>query len=152
MSRIIATGVLAGAALLCWSCAPQPPREAVASTYKLRRLPPEPKEMIAALFAISQTPLAADPSCAGVGTEPDDVTIGQYLSGFLAELADAEARNAVTASAGQDKLDSGEAVWVCRVMIRHARGEDVWSWGVEYSVRAASGEVIPGSIRCVGAG
>jgi hypothetical protein len=30
-------------------------------------------------------------------------------------------------------------------MIRHAQAEDVWSWGVEFTVRKSDGAVVPDS-------
>jgi hypothetical protein len=38
------------------------------------------------------------------------------------------------------------------VMLRHAQGEDVWRWGVQFSVRSQDGMVLPDSFRCLGAG
>ncbi|MEZ5579342.1 MAG: hypothetical protein R3F40_07980 [Candidatus Competibacteraceae bacterium] len=90
--------------------------------------------MLAALFALSQVPLSVSPTCAGVGTERGDATLGQYLSGFLAELSNPEASNAITTSAVEEQSESGIMIWICSVMIRHARGEDIWSWGIEFSV------------------
>ncbi len=110
-------------------------------------LPPTAKDVIDALLASSQVPLSVDPSCAGAGTEPGDRTIGRYLAGFLAELSDPEARNAIETS-----VEERGAVWVCRLFVRHAQGEDVWRWGVEFSVRKSDGLVQPESFRCLGAG
>lgn len=149
--RVLAAGLAIVAALAAGGCQPAR-REAAETAYRLRRLPPQPKEIVAGMFAISQTPLTVSPLCAGVGTEADDTTIGHYLSGFLAELSDPEAKNAVKTSAEEGKSETGEAVWVCRVMIQHAQGEDIWNWGVEYSVRAADGVVLPGTVRCLGGG
>lgn len=152
MSGPSARRLLLAICLLAPSCASPPPQAPAASSYRMRRLPPSAKEMLAALFAMSQVPLSVSETCAGVGTEPDDTTIGQYLSGFLAELSDTEARNTLVASASQDKSASGETIWVCRVMIRHAKDEDIWSWGVEFSARASDGTVLADSFRCLGAG
>jgi hypothetical protein len=115
-------------------------------------LPPEPKEIVSALLAMSQVPLSVSETCAGVGADPADTTIGQFVGAFLAELDDPQASNRVTTSASEETLASGVKVWVCRVLIRHAKGEDVWSWGVEFSVRAADGVVLTNSLRCLGAG
>ena len=154
MTRAAARWLLL-AALLLPACAPPPPRTspvAEAAPYRLPRLPPEPKAMLGALFALSQVPLSVSPTCAGVGTERDDASIGQYLSGFLAELSNPEENNAITTSAVEDQSESGIAIWVCRVMIRHASGEDIWSWGIEFSVRASDRVVLADSVRCLGAG
>ena len=150
-----ATRWLLLAALLLSACSPPPPRTSPAveaAPYRLRRLPPEPKEMLAALLALSQVPLSVSPTCTGIGTELDDATLGQYLSGFLAELSNPKASNAITTSAVEEQSESGITIWVCRVMIRHARGEDIWSWGIEFSVRASDRVVLADSVRCLGAG
>jgi hypothetical protein len=94
------------------------------------------------------TPLM-DSSCASAGTEPSDRTVARYLAGFLAEINSQDARNAVTTSVDK-RSESGEPVYICRLMIRHAQGEDVWSWGLEFSARQSDGLVR--SYRCIGAG
>jgi hypothetical protein len=120
--------------------------------FKVQHLPPTPKDAIDALLASSQVPLSVDATCQGVGTEQSDQTIGRYLSGFLAELSDPQASNALETSIESQKLPSGEPVWVCKVMVRHALGEDVWRWGVEFSVQQKDGLVRSDSFRCLGGG
>lgn len=129
------------------SSACRPTGERTAPVVKVQHLPPTPKDVIDALLASSQVPLSVDPSCQSVGTEPADKTIGRYLSGFLVELANPEAKNAI-----ETTIEARGAVWVCRVMIRHALGEEVWRWGVQFSVRQQDGQVMPDSFRCLGAG
>jgi hypothetical protein len=104
--------------------------------------------VIEAVLAHASLPLSSDASCQGAGTQPEDATLGQYLSGFLTELSNPDARNAITTSVEP----RSDGVWVCRLMIRHAQGEDVWSWGVEFSVRQSDSTVVPSSFRCLGAG
>jgi hypothetical protein len=48
--------------------------------------------------------------------------------------------------------ENGTPVHVCRFFIRHAQGEDVWSWGLQFSARQSDGVFVPGSIRCLGGG
>lgn len=154
MIRIAAVLALSAVATTLLSCSGPTKPEAAAPTaaYRLRRLPPEPKEIVSALLAFSQTPLTVSDTCAGVGSDPSDTTIGQFIASFLAELNDTEARNLITTSSKEEALPSGAKVWVCRVMIRHAKGDDVWSWGVEFSVGAQDRVVLPESLRCLGAG
>ena len=102
------------------------------------------------VLEISQTPLS-DSSCVGFGTEPTDRTIGGYLAGYLAELSSQDARNAVTTSI-EPRTESGQAVYRCRLMIRHSQGEDVWSWGVQFAARQSDGMVLVNSLKCLGAG
>lgn len=126
--------------------------EPVGATVKVAHLPPTSKDIIAALVDSASVPLSVDPSCGGAGTELEDKTLGRYFSGFLAELNDAEATNAIETSTEEVVLPDGEKVWECRVMIRHAKGEDIWRWGVQYLVRQSDGGVVPDSYRCLGSG
>jgi len=87
----------------------------------------------------------------GVRTEPSDRTIGRYLAGYVAELSSQEARNAVTTSI-EPRTENGDAIYVCRLMIRHAQGEDVWSWGVQFRARQSDRVVSVHSVKCLGAG
>lgn len=128
------------------SCRPSDPARVI----KLQHLPPTAKDVIDAAMASSQTPMS-DSSCKGFGTEPTDKTIGRYLAGYLAELSSQDARNAVTTSIEPGK-DGDQSVYICRVMIRHAQGEDIWSWGIQFTVRQSDGTVLPQSFQCVGAG
>lgn len=120
------------------------------STVRVAHLPPTPKDVIEAVLASAQVPLS-DPSCKGFGTEPTDATIGRYLAGYLAELSNREARNAITTSV-EPGTEGGRPVYRSRFMVRHADGNDIWSWGVEFAVEQTSGLVVPGSFRCLGAG
>ncbi len=117
---------------------------------KLQHLPPTAKDVIDAVLESARTPLA-DSSCVGYGTEPTDRTVGRYLAGYLAGLSSQDARNAVTTSI-ESRTENGHAVYVCRLMIRHAQGEDVWSWGVQFTAQQSDGVVLVNSWRCVGAG
>ncbi len=141
------------AAVLLTACgtahapAPGPPHG-----FQVQHLPPTAKDAIDVLLASSQVPLSVDPSCQGVGTEQSDQTIGRYLSGFLAELSDPQASNAIETTIEAQQLPSGEPAWVCKVMLRHAMGEDIWRWGVEFAVQQKDGTVRPDSFRCLGGG
>jgi hypothetical protein len=106
--------------------------------------------VIEVVLQVSQAPLS-DSSCAGYGTERTDKTIGRYLAGYLAELSSQDARNAVTTSI-EPRTESGQAVYRCRLMIRHAQGEDVWSWGIEFTAQQSDGMVSVNSLKCLGAG
>jgi hypothetical protein len=139
---------LAGLVLLLAGCRQSPPPAATAiAAFKVRHVPPRPKDVLEALLASSQVPLSAHATCQGVGADPDDKTIGAYLSGFLAELSNQDERNAIQTSIEA----AGENGWVCRVMLRHAKGEDIWGWGVEFTI-GKDGLVNTGSFRCLGAG
>ncbi|MEO8126557.1 MAG: hypothetical protein ABJF23_04875 [Bryobacteraceae bacterium] len=120
------------------------------ATVKVAHLPPTSKDVIEAALASSQAPLS-DSTCNGFGTETTDKTIGRYLAGYLAELAAPDGGNSLITSVTPG-TEAGQAVYVCRLMVRHAKGEDVWSWGVQFSARQDDGSVLPNSIKCLGAG
>lgn len=128
--------------LLLQACGGQAPRTA---DFKLEKVPPTPKDVIAAVLAHSHLPLS-DSTCKSAGTELTDATIGRYLAGFLSELSSQEARNAITTAVVQR-----DGSYVCRMMIRHAQGEDIWSWGVEFTA-GADGLVRSSTFKCLGAG
>jgi hypothetical protein len=117
---------------------------------RVPHLPPTAKDVIDAAMAMSQLPLT-DASCKGFGTETTDRTVGRYLAGYLAELSSSEAQNAITTSVAPANENS-QAVYVCRLMIRHSLKEDVWSWGLQFAVRQSDGVLAAGSVRCIGAG
>ena len=117
---------------------------------KVSHLPPTAKDVLEVILSESQSQLTGA-SCQAVGTEATDRTVGQYLAGFLAELSDQKDANAVTTSVERG-IDNLEPVFLCRAMIRHAKGEDVWSWGVQFLVRQRDGEIVGNSLRCIGAG
>ena len=138
-------GVAAIACALLWSCGRAPEQLPV----KVAHLPPTAKDVVEAALASASVALQ-DESCKTAGTEAGDRTIGRYLSGFLAEQSNPNAKNSITTSV-QPQNAGGEDVYICRLMIRHADGEDVWSWGLEFAVKK-DGTVVRTSYRCVGAG
>ena len=121
-----------------------------AAPVKVAHLPPTSKDVIEAVMANSQAPLS-DSTCTGFGTELSDKTIGRYLAGYLAELSAPDGGNSLTTAVASG-TEAGRPVYICRLMVRHAKGEDVWSWGVQFAARQDDGSLVPGSIRCLGAG
>jgi hypothetical protein len=119
-----------------------------------RPLPDAParKAILEALLANMDVKLAVHPSCMGVGTEADDQTIGDYLSGFVAEFERGESRNWIEATAQSAASASGEPVWRADVMLHHAAGDDEWGWGVRFDLRKADGRAVRESFQCLGAG
>jgi hypothetical protein len=159
LTRLIAGLALVGAL----ACAPQPqqagsndqanaegrstgPAEQQASTAPTR------KAILEALLANLEVPLSVHPSCMGVGTEADDQTIGDYVSGFLAEFERGESRNWIDTTVDSAASVSGEPVWRADVMLHHAAGDDEWGWGVRFDFRKADGRIVRESFQCVGAG
>jgi len=114
--------------------------------------PPSPKDVIDAAIASGSVPLTVSPSCANVGTEPSDATIGRYLAGFLAELSARDKKNWVETKVEPGRSAGGEAVSVCTLTLRHEDGDDRWGWGVQFQVRTSDGLVLKDSFTCSGAG
>jgi hypothetical protein len=114
--------------------------------------PPLPKDIIDAAIASGQVELSVSPSCRNVGTESSDHTIGRYLAGFLAELSKPRGGNSIETGVEPGKSPDGEAIWSCRMLIRHVDGDDRWGWGVRFDVRQSDGLVTPGSFTCIGGG
>lgn len=109
--------------------------------------PPASKEILRLLLSLRDVPLRSDPSCATAGTNTSDVDIGDYVSGWLAELKQGPGSNWIEASAKAEQRG-----WRCIVMFRHVDGEDRWGWGVSFLVRESDRKPVPGSLRCLGAG
>jgi hypothetical protein len=148
--------VLAGLAGL--SCAAPPAyapaaeNQKPASLVRVANRPPLGKDVIDAVLASAAVPLTVSPSCDKAGTEPADATIGRYLAGFMAEMSSASAGNAIQTSVEPGQSATGERVWVCRLTLRHADGDEVWGWGVQFHVRDSDGAVLADSFTCTGAG
>ena len=103
-------------------------------------------------MASHDVPLSVSSSCANVGTQPGDKTIGAYLSGFLGALDGPDAKNWLETRTSEAKDQSGSAVWRCELTIRHSAGEDEWGWGVRFDISQADGRVRPESFTCIGGG
>jgi hypothetical protein len=114
--------------------------------------PPASKDVVDAVLASAAVPLRVSPTCANVGTEPTDLTIGRYLAGFLAEMSAADTRNWIETRIEPGASASGDPVWICALTLRHVDGDDRWGWGVQFHVRQRDGLVLADSFTCTGAG
>lgn len=149
------------ALLACLACAPgvgrerngAPPAATGAAKRFDPRVPPTRKEILQALLACRDLELAADSSCIGVGTDFGDRTIGDYVSGFLAEFSDGPGRSWIETTAEPAELaPPSKPAWQCRAILRHVDGDDRWGWGVAFRILARDHSLVAGSIRCIGAG
>jgi len=114
--------------------------------------PPSAKDVIDAVIASGSVPLSVSPTCANVGTEPTDTTIGRYLAGFLAELSSPAKKNWIETKVEPGRSAAGEDVSICTLTLRHEDGDDRWGWGVRFHVRSSDGLVLTSSFTCTGAG
>ncbi len=114
---------------------------------------PTGKEMLRQLLASHDVGLEVSPSCQGVGSGMKDTTIGDYVSGLLAELKGTGGKNWIETSAHLRAGAEGTGqVWECNVVFRRQHGEEEWGWGVTFSLREADRKVIRESFRCTGGG
>lgn len=114
--------------------------------------PPNTKEVLQYLMRNLDVPLTVDSSCSGAGTTDDDRTIGDYLSGFLAEHTREDGQNWLEVTAAPAATPDGKAAWACRVMVRRKDAEDEMGWGTGFLVTAAERRVLRQSFRCIGGG
>src|SRR5579871_6671520 len=113
--------------------------------------PPSPKRIIAALLANTDIPLTVDASCKGVGSEPGDASLRDYVSGLLENFTDASAKNSIAVKATPATLPGGERGWQCVVEFVHVPGGDPFRYGVSFQLRK-DGTLVRRSARCIGAG
>jgi hypothetical protein len=114
---------------------------------------PTNKQVLRALLDNLDVSLSTDSSCAGVGTEPADANIGDYISGFLAEQNSDKGKNwleVVTKRASP--APGADQAWQCNVVIRHIDGDDRWGWGVSFLMKGRDHSVVKTSFRCTGSG
>jgi hypothetical protein len=114
------------------------------------RTPPTAKDALLFLIRSHDVRLSVHPSCKGVGTDFQDNTIGEYISGFWAEQVEADGKNWV--EAGCREGEKPKAPWSCRIILHRMAGEEQWGWGVSFSVRKSDRAVLRESFRCVGGG
>ena len=129
-----------------------PQKEAVRSPTVDAKTSPNPKEVLRYLLRNGDVPLTVDSSCSGVGTTADDRTIGDYLSGFLAEHVKLEGMNWLEVSTKAVTTADGKQAWECQLIVRRKDAEDVMGWGVSFVVTAADRMVVRESFRCLGGG
>jgi len=113
---------------------------------------PKDKDIIYAVMLSAGLSTDIDPHCQGAGRELSDKTLGEYLSGYLADLSDFEAKNKIEVHTTEDSDSIYGSVWRVRLLITQNHDEVFWSAGLDFLIDQASRSVIPESFRCVGAG
>lgn len=110
--------------------------------------PPTAKDALRLALRNAGLPLPRGGSCEGVDTTGiENPTIGDYLSGFLAELPPASGVSGVVASCAGTLSDLA-----CEITIQRQSAEDVWSWGLRFNADGITGDIRPESLFCIGAG
>jgi hypothetical protein len=153
-AAVIVTACGGGAAVPRDAGAPagSQPTASAPAPVRIAHLPPTAKDIIDAAIASGGVPLSVSPTCANVGTEPSDATIGRYLAGFLAELSSPSKKNWIETKNVGGRSANGEEVSICSLILRHEDGDDRWGWGVQFQVRTSDRVVLPESFTCLGAG
>ena len=151
--KLNTNGLLIGS-LVCWLILPvhATAKTEGLSTKDSRTTPasPDVKQIIRALLTIQDVKLSLSKSCKDVGSEFSDSTIGDYVSGLLAQLNEDGGKNWVAASCS--KSLSARQSWDCKVSIGREAGEEVWVRGVDFRLEADRISVVKNSIQCTGAG
>jgi hypothetical protein len=128
------------------------------------------KEVLGIVFSLAPQNIDAPLGCDSIGTDVQDSTIGEYLSGFWSfhtersvenflriekeGLTGIDARVLYADSNGVDGIEKDEHLWLVDFYIC---GKDdsknmQWCWGVRFLVRKNDKSVVPGSLWCIGAG
>jgi hypothetical protein len=114
---------------------------------------PSARSILNALFASAEVPLSVHPSCIGAGSDLEDATIGDYVSGFLAKLGDQgkEAHNFVLVDM---PFDSPGDTWDVSVWMgqRPEEPERGWRREIRFSIRKSDNTIVSASYRCAGEG
>jgi hypothetical protein len=114
--------------------------------------PPSTKEILKLLLANCDVSLKVDASCAGVGSDFSDATIGDYISGLLAQQAQRRGENWIEVTCEPQPLTPPTQYWKCRVVFQRIAAEERGGWGVTFLVRASTRSVVRDSFRCTGSG
>ncbi|MGH6887552.1 MAG: hypothetical protein ACREGK_15915 [Geminicoccales bacterium] len=110
--------------------------------------PPTAKDALRLVMRNAGIALPQGGSCDGVDTTGiANPTIGDYLGGFLAELAPAPGVSGIAANCTGEPSDLA-----CEVTIQRDAGDEVWAWGLRFRADGITGDIRPESLECTGAG
>ncbi len=112
------------------------------------------KEIIYRVLLNADLRIDGSDHCQNAGRSPTDQTLGAYLSGFLADLNDHDARNTVRVSSRAAKDEDYGAVWQVQFLITQNNDQTkvYWSAGFLFLIEQSSGTIIPESLSCIGSG
>lgn len=110
---------------------------------------PTPKQIIAAALRVQSLPRTVHSSCASVGSDFSDRTIGDYLASLLGEFAAKDGKQWVEASC---KPSSRPEHWDCSLTLYRHDQEDEWGRGLDFSMTRTGHKVLPATVRCTGGG
>jgi hypothetical protein len=112
---------------------------------------PTAKEALNLILSNGDIPLTVDSSCKSVGSSPDDKTILDYISGLMSFQTEPESSNRIEYSFTR-KEEKKYVYWVCDLMFLGKDSEDVWSYGVRFTMRNSDRKLLRESVKCIGSG
>jgi len=115
-------------------------------------IPLSKKEILKLLLANCDIPLRADASCAGVGSDVSDATIGDYVGGLLVQHSQRSGQNWIDVACELQPATAPSQFWKCTVVFHRIDGEERGGWGVTFLVQVSTRTVLRNSFRCTGAG
>lgn len=116
---------------------------------ELAACPLPEKEILYILMKNHDVPLSVDPSCKNVGTEREDKTIGEFISGFWAYHVESTGKNWIKVQSRSLDRKRCEAT----VKIYGENGDDViGGWGVSFIINSANHKADRTSFKCLGSG
>ena len=112
---------------------------------------PTAKEALNLILSNGDIPLTVDESCKSVGSSPNDKTILDYVSGLMSFQTEPNSKNRIEFTFKQKK-DDNRLFWVNDLMFLGENGEDIWSYGVRFTMRNSDRKMLRKSVICIGAG
>ena len=107
------------------------------------------KEILYILMQNHDVSLSVDSSCKNMGTERNDKTVGEFISGFWAYHVETSSKNWIEVQSSPLDWKRCEA----SVKIYGENGEDViGGWGVSFIFNNANHKVDRTSFKCLGSG
>ena len=101
-------------------------------------------QIIRSALQLRDVPLNTHSTCRNAAPALPAISIGDYLAGFLANMA--EGSNRVTTAC--QPLGAGQR---CEVWLKHADEEDEWAWGIRFEMDRRH-KVRPSTVQCLGSG
>ena len=88
------------------------------------------------------------------GTDSNDKTVGDLLSGFFSYQTNDKAKNSLVVTAKPFKTADGKASWKCRVWISHVIDEEevFYHQGVDFQMTAEDHKALRDSFHGTGSG
>lgn len=116
---------------------------------ELAACPLPEKEILYILMQNYDVPLSVDSSCKNVGTDRQDKTIGEFISGFWAYHVETASKNWIKVQSRPLERKRCEA----KVEIYGENGEEViGGWGVSFIIKNANHKADRTSFKCLGSG